>query len=65
MPYFMIGLLDRVLCAVLAIRWFEVLFREQWTVLVLSGTLFLVVVLLLAYVVSVPAKLNLSPARLR
>lgn len=65
MPYFMIGLLDRVLCAALAIRWFEVHFREQWTVLVLSCTLFLVIVLLLAYVVSVSAKLNLSPARLR
>lgn len=62
-PYFMIRLLDRVLCATLAIRWFEVHFREQWTVLVLSCTLFLVVVLVLGYVVSVPAKTQLAASQ--
>ena len=62
-PYFVIGLLDTVLCTALAIWWFEVPFRGQWTVLFLSCTLFLVVVLALGYVVSVLAKTQLAASQ--
>ena len=62
-PYFVIGLLDTVLCTALAIWWFEVPFRGQWTVLFLSCTLFLAVVLSLGYVVSVLAKTQLAASQ--
>ncbi|MBS0183992.1 MAG: ABC transporter permease [Nitrospira sp.] len=62
-PYFVIGLLDTVLCTALAILWFEVPFRGQWTVLLLSCTLFLVVVLSLGYLISVLAKSQLAASQ--
>ncbi|MCS6304804.1 MAG: ABC transporter permease [Nitrospira sp.] len=62
-PYFVIGLVDTVLCAAVAIRWFEVPFRGQWTVLFLSCTLFLIVVLSLGYVISVVAKSQLAASQ--
>lgn len=62
-PYFAIGLFDTVLCAGLAIWWFEVPFRGQWSVFVLSCTLFLLVVLSLGYVVSVVAKSQLAASQ--
>lgn len=62
-PYFVIGLLNTVLCAALAILWFEVPFRGQWAVLFLSCTLFLVVVLSLGYLISVLAKSQLAASQ--
>jgi ABC-2 type transport system permease protein len=62
-PYFMIGLLDTALCAGLAVWWFEVPFRGQWSVFFLSCTLFLIVVLSLGYVVSVVAKSQLAASQ--
>ncbi len=62
-PYFAIGLFDTALCASLAIWWFEVPFRGQWTVFFLSCTLFLLVVLSLGYVVSVLAKSQLAASQ--
>ncbi len=62
-PYFVIGLVDTALCAAVAIRWFEVPFRGQWTVLFLSCTLFLIVVLSLGYVISVVAKSQLAASQ--
>ncbi|ALA60242.1 ABC transporter permease [Nitrospira moscoviensis] len=62
-PYFAIGLLDTVLCAALAIWWFEVPFRGAWSVFFLSCTLFLIVVLSLGYVVSVVAKTQLAASQ--
>lgn len=62
-PYFVIGLVDTVLCAAVAIQWFEVPFRGQWTVLFLSCTLFLIVVLSLGYVISVVAKSQLAASQ--
>ena len=62
-PYFVIGLLDTALCAGMAIWWFEVPFRGQWTVFVLSCTLFLIVVLSLGYFVSVVAKSQLAASQ--
>jgi ABC-2 type transport system permease protein len=62
-PYFAIGLVDTALCAGLAIWWFEVPFRGQWSVFFLSCTLFLLVVLSLGYVVSVVAKSQLAASQ--
>jgi ABC-2 type transport system permease protein len=62
-PYFAIGLFDTALCAGLAVWWFEVPFRGQWTVFLLSCTLFLLVVLSLGYVVSVVAKSQLAASQ--
>lgn len=62
-PYFAIGLFDTTLCAGLAIWWFDVPFRGQWSVFVLSCALFLIVVLSLGYVVSVVAKSQLAASQ--
>jgi ABC-2 type transport system permease protein len=62
-PYFVIGLFDTALCAGLAVWWFEVPFRGQWSVFFLSCTLFLLVVLSLGYVVSVLAKSQLAASQ--
>lgn len=62
-PYFAIGLFDTALCAGVAIWWFEVPFRGQWSVFFLSCTLFLIVVLSLGYVVSVVAKSQLAASQ--
>lgn len=62
-PYFAIGLLDTALCAGMAIWWFEVPFRGQWSVFLLSCTLFLIVVLSLGYFVSVAAKSQLAASQ--
>ncbi len=63
LPYFAIGLLDTALCAGLAIWWFDVPFRGQWSVFLLSCTLFLVVVLSLGYLLSVVAKSQLAASQ--
>jgi drug efflux transport system permease protein len=62
-PYFAIGMVDTAICAGLAVWWFEVPFRGQWSVFFLSCTLFLIVVLSLGYVVSVVAKSQLAASQ--
>jgi len=62
-PYFVIGLLDTALCASIAIWWFDVPFRGQWSVFFLSCTLFLIVVLSMGYFVSVAAKSQLAASQ--
>jgi ABC-2 type transport system permease protein len=59
-PYFVIGMLDTTLCAVLGVHWFGVPFRGHWSVFILSSTLFLVVVLSLGYFFSVVGKSQLA-----
>jgi ABC-2 type transport system permease protein len=59
-PYFVIGMLDTTLCAVLGVRWFDVPFRGHWSVFFLSSTLFLIVVLSLGYFFSVIGKSQLA-----
>lgn len=62
-PYFAIGLFDTALCAGLAVWWFEVPFRGEWSVFLLSCTLFLIVVLSLGYLLSVLAKSQLAASQ--
>jgi len=52
-PYFAIGLVDAAICLVAAVYWFDVPFRGQLTVLLLTTSLFLTVVLSVGYFVSV------------
>ncbi|HKN27323.1 MAG TPA: ABC transporter permease [Roseiarcus sp.] len=49
LPYFFIGLLDAMLCLVIAVFWFETPFRGAISTLFLTTSLFLVVVLGLGY----------------
>ena len=62
-PYFLIGLFDTALCAGMAVWWFQVPFRGQWSVFFLSSALFLTVVLSLGYVISVIAKTQLAASQ--
>jgi len=62
-PYFVIGLLDTALCTVIAVAWFGVPFRGQWTTLLLSSALFLLGVLGQGYFISVVAKSQLAASQ--
>jgi ABC-2 type transport system permease protein len=56
MPYFVLGMLDTVISALIAIYWFHVPFRGSWWTLMAASALFLVVVLSLGFLISVIAK---------
>ena len=62
-PYFLIGMLDTALCVIMAVWWFQVPFRGQWSVFFFSSTLFLMVVLSLGYFISVVAKSQLAASQ--
>ena len=62
-PYFLIGMSDTALCAVLGVKWFGVPFRGSWPLLFSSSALFLVVVLSLGYWMSVTAKSQLAASQ--
>ena len=62
-PYFVIGLFDTAVCTIIAITWFEVPFRGQWTTLFLSSALFLLGVLGLGYFISVVMKSQLAASQ--
>jgi ABC-2 type transport system permease protein len=55
-PYFILGMFDVIVCAVIAIYWFHVPFRGSFVTLLVSSALFLVVVLSLGFLISVLAK---------
>jgi ABC-2 type transport system permease protein len=55
-PYFILGMFDVIVCAVIAIYWFHVPFRGFFVTLLVSSALFLVVVLSLGFLISVLAK---------
>jgi ABC-2 type transport system permease protein len=55
-PYFVLGMFDVLICAVLAIFWFHVPFRGSWSTLLIASSLFLVAVLALGFFISVVAK---------
>jgi ABC-2 type transport system permease protein len=63
-PYFAIGMFDVIVCAVIAIYWFEVPFRGSYPTLLLSSAIFLVVVLSLGYFISVIAKSQLAASQI-
>jgi len=53
LPYFFIGMLDALICLVVAVFWFHVPFRGELSALLFTTSLFLVVVLSVGYFVSV------------
>jgi ABC-2 type transport system permease protein len=63
-PYFVVGMVDTFLCAVLGILWFGVPFRGSWILFLISSTLFLIVVLSLGYFFSVAAKSQLAASQI-
>jgi len=55
-PYFILGMFDVIVCAVIAIYWFHVPFRGSFITLLISSAMFLIVVLSLGFFISVLAK---------
>ncbi len=62
-PYFVVGMFDAALCAVMAIFWFHVPFRGTVLGLVVSSALFLVALLCLGFFISVVAKNQLAASQ--
>lgn len=62
-PYFVIGMFDVVVCALLALYWFHVPFRGSFVALLISSALFMIVVLALGFFISVVAKNQLAASQ--
>ncbi len=62
-PYFAIGMFDVIVCALIAIYWFQVPFRGSFPTLLLTSAMFLIVVLSLGFYVSVIAKSQLAASQ--
>jgi ABC-2 type transport system permease protein len=62
-PYFVIGLFDAGLCAIMAVFWFHVPFRGTVAALFMSSALFLVALLCLGFFISVVAKNQLAASQ--
>jgi len=63
-PYFVLGMLDVVVCAAIAIYWFHVPFRGSSITLLVSSALFMVVVLSLGFFISVLAKSQFAASQI-
>jgi ABC-2 type transport system permease protein len=63
-PYFIIGMFDVIVCALLAIYWFQVPFRGSFFTLLVSSAMFMVVVLSLGFFISVIAKSQLAASQI-
>ena len=63
-PYFVIGMFDVIVCAVIAIYWFQVPFRGSFPTLLVSSAMFLVVVLSLGFFISVIAGSQLAASQI-
>jgi len=63
-PYFVLGMFDTVVSAVIAIYWFQVPFRGSWVTLMAASALFMVVVLSLGFFISVLAKTQFAASQI-
>ncbi len=63
-PYFVIGMFDVIVCALMAIYWFDVPFRGSFLTLLVSSAMFMVVVLSLGFFISVIAKSQLAASQI-
>ena len=63
-PYFTIGMFDVIICALIAIYWFHVPFRGSFLTLLISSSMFMVVVLSLGFFISVIAKSQLAASQI-
>jgi ABC-2 type transport system permease protein len=55
-PYFVLGMVDTIISAAIAIYWFHVPFRGSYVTLLVASAMFLIVVLSLGFFISVLAK---------
>lgn len=62
-PYFLIGMVDAVICAAIAIYWLKVPFRGSAGTLLACSALFLIVVLSQGFVISVVARSQLAASQ--
>jgi ABC-2 type transport system permease protein len=63
-PYFVLGMFDTIVSAVIAIYWFQVPFRGSWVTLMAASALFMVVVLSLGFFISVLAKTQFAASQI-
>jgi len=63
-PYFVLGMIDVVICALIAIYWFQVPLRGSFAALLGSSAMFLVAVLSLGFFISVIAKSQLAASQI-
>jgi ABC-2 type transport system permease protein len=63
-PYFVLGMFDTIISALIAIYWFHVPFRGSWVTLMVASALFLVVVLSLGFFISVLAKSQFAASQI-
>jgi len=63
-PYFVLGIFDVIVCAVIAIYWFHVPFRGSYLTLLASSALFMIVVLSLGFFISVIAKSQFAASQI-
>jgi len=63
-PYFVLGMFDTVVSAVIAIYWFQVPFRGSWVTLMTASALFMVVVLSMGFFISVLAKTQFAASQI-
>jgi ABC-2 type transport system permease protein len=63
-PYFVLGMLDVIICALIAIYWFQVPLRGSFLTLLASSAMFLVAVLSLGFFISVIAKSQLAASQI-
>jgi ABC-2 type transport system permease protein len=62
-PYFVIGMLDVIVCALIALYWFHVPFRGSFVTLLFSSAMFMIVVLSLGFFISVITKNQLAASQ--
>jgi ABC-2 type transport system permease protein len=55
-PYFVLGMFDTIISALIAIYWFHVPFRGSWVTLLGASAMFLIAVLSMGFLISVVAK---------
>jgi ABC-2 type transport system permease protein len=63
-PYFVIGMIDVIVCALIALYWFHVPFRGSFLTLLFSSAMFMIVVLSMGFFLSVIAKNQLAASQL-
>jgi ABC-2 type transport system permease protein len=63
-PYFVLGMFDTIISALIAIYWFDVPFRGSWVTLMIASALFMVVVLSLGFFISVLAKSQFAASQI-
>jgi ABC-2 type transport system permease protein len=63
-PYFVLGMFDTIVSALIAIYWFQVPFRGSWVTLMFASALFMVVVLSLGFFISVIAKTQFAASQI-